>query len=157
LGWWNIRFPEIQSQDKTYSLDFVIPAKAGIQSRVAPFINQGLTALGWIPAFAGMTGWFKWRIVAVMKIPKTLKKTLSYAVMHMVLAILVAFALSGSWQVALAIGLVEPCVQTVAFFFHEKVWHRIDGEKPGQDHHDSVIDSVSPVTRWIEWMLRHKH
>ncbi|HCS22256.1 MAG TPA: hypothetical protein DIW20_00790 [Rhodospirillaceae bacterium] len=33
----------------------VIPAQAGIQVRVAPFVNQGLSALGWIPACAGMT------------------------------------------------------------------------------------------------------
>ncbi len=90
-------------------------------------------------------------------INKTFLKTLSYGVMHMSIAIVVAYALSDSWQVALAIGLVEPCVQTVAFFFHERAWHGYERRKRKKDHHDSVIDSVSPVTRLIEKILHHKH
>jgi uncharacterized membrane protein len=91
-----------------------------------------------------------------MKLSKTLLKTASYAAMHMTLAIAVSYALSRSWKVALAIGLIEPIVQTIAFFFHERAWHRFGGEKPGQDHHDSVIDAVSPVTDVIEKKLREK-
>ncbi|MDD9899972.1 MAG: DUF2061 domain-containing protein [Alphaproteobacteria bacterium] len=91
-------------------------------------------------------------------IKKTLLKTSSYAVMHMTIAIIVAYVLSGSWKVALAIGLIEPCVQTVAFFFHERFWHKIDSKETGKDHHDSVIDSVSPASSLIERVLRrHKH
>lgn len=89
-----------------------------------------------------------------MAIKKTLLKTLSYAIMHMVVAITVAYVLSRSWQVALAIGLIEPVVQTVLFFFHERAWHRID--KSGRDHHDAVTDSVSPITRDVDAFL-HKH
>lgn len=88
---------------------------------------------------------------------KTLLKTSSYALMHMTISITVAYALSGNWKVALAIGLVEPCAQTVAFFFHERAWHKYSGEGIKEDHHDIVINSVSPVTRCIEWLLRHKH
>lgn len=88
---------------------------------------------------------------------RTLLKTLSYAVMHMTVAIFLAYVISGSWKIALAIGLIEPLVQTVAFFFHERAWHKIEQREQLQDHHDSVIDSVSPVTRWIEKILRHKH
>lgn len=89
---------------------------------------------------------------------RTVLKTLSYATMHMSLAILVAFVLSGSWKVALVIGMVEPCVQTVAFFFHERFWHKVDSAPaPGQDHHDSIIDSVSPLTQVVEKVLRHRH
>lgn len=87
----------------------------------------------------------------------TLLKTLSYAVMHMSIAIVVAYVLSGSVKVALAIGLIEPCVQTVAFFFHERAWHRIEKRQGDKDHHDSVVDSVSPVTRLVEKILRHRH
>ena len=90
------------------------------------------------------------------KLGKTLLKTASYAVMHMSLAILVSYTLSRSWKVALAIGLIEPCVQTVAFFFHERAWHRFGGEKAGQDPHNSVIDAVSPVTDIVEKKLRKK-
>ena len=88
---------------------------------------------------------------------KTLLKTLSYAVMHMCLAIIVAYILSDSWKVALAIGTIEPCVQTIAFFFHERAWHKIDKGNEKKDYHDDVIDSVSPITRIIEKIIRRKH
>ena len=54
----------------------------------------------------------------------TVLKTASYAVMHLVVAIGVAYALTGNWRVALAIGLIEPAVQTVAYFFHDRGWNR---------------------------------
>lgn len=84
-------------------------------------------------------------------------KTVSYAVMHMTISIAIAYLLSGSWQIALAIGLVEPCAQTVAFFFHEKAWHKVEQKHHQKDYHDSVIDSVSPATSFVEKALRHKH
>lgn len=90
-------------------------------------------------------------------INRTLLKTLSYAVMHMGIAIVVAYILSGSWKVALAIGMIEPCVQTVAYFFHERAWHRAEARRNEGDHHDEVIDSVSPVARTIDKILNHKH
>lgn len=54
----------------------------------------------------------------------TLKKTASYYVMHMLVAALVAFAVTGSWLTAITLSLLEPTVQAVAFFFHEKIWAR---------------------------------
>ena len=56
---------------------------------------------------------------------KNVCKTGTYSLMHMTVAITVAFVLSGSWHVALAIGLVEPLVQTVAYHFHEKIWSKV--------------------------------
>jgi len=84
----------------------------------------------------------------------TLFKTLSYATMHMTVAITIAFLLSGSWRVALAIGLVEPCVQTVCFFFHERLWHRIEKRAKITDPHNSVIDSTSPANQSVEAFLK---
>ncbi len=83
-------------------------------------------------------------------------KTASYASMHMVVAIAVAYTLSGSWKVALAIGLIEPAIQTVAFFFHEKAWHTFEHHHGGLDTHNEVIDSVSPITSVIEAQLNDK-
>jgi len=60
-------------------------------------------------------------------------KTASYALMHLVVAMAVAFALSGSWQVALGIGLIEPAVQTVAYMVHERMWTRGLKRKSGSD------------------------
>lgn len=87
---------------------------------------------------------------------KTLMKTVSYASMHITNAVLVSYILSGSWKVAFAIGIVEPCVQTIAYFFHERAWHRWEHKKHKRDHHDSVIDSISPAGASIERVLRHK-
>lgn len=55
---------------------------------------------------------------------RTLQKTASYYVMHMGVAALVAYAVTGSWLMALTLSLLEPTVQTLAFFVHEKVWER---------------------------------
>lgn len=52
----------------------------------------------------------------------TVLKTASYGAMHLVVAVAVAFALTGSWRIALAIGLVEPAVQTFAYALHERLW-----------------------------------
>jgi len=84
----------------------------------------------------------------------TLLKTLSYAIMHMSIAITIAYILSGSWKVALAIGLIEPCAQTIAFYFHERAWHRIERRNHKKDYHDSVIDSVSPASQVVEKIIR---
>ncbi len=55
----------------------------------------------------------------------TLKKTGSYYVMHMLVAAMVAYAVTGNLLVSLTLSLLEPTVQAVAFFFHEKAWERI--------------------------------
>lgn len=57
---------------------------------------------------------------------RTAKKTLSYSLMHLLVAVTVAFALTRDWHAALAIGLIEPVFQTLAFAVHERVWARID-------------------------------
>lgn len=57
----------------------------------------------------------------------TCLKTGSYALMHLVVAICVAYALTRDWKAALAIGLIEPFVQTIAFYFHDRAWSRSTG------------------------------
>jgi uncharacterized membrane protein len=53
-------------------------------------------------------------------------KIASYGVMHLIVAIVVAFAITRDWRLALAVGVVEPLVQTVAYTVHDRVWHRIE-------------------------------
>lgn len=55
---------------------------------------------------------------------RTLLKTTTYGVMHLAVAVIVAFALTRDWRVALAVGIVEPIVQTFAFAVHERLWAR---------------------------------
>jgi uncharacterized membrane protein len=49
-------------------------------------------------------------------------KTLTFAVVHFTVAFTVGWALSGSVLIGGAIALVEPAINTVAYFFHEKLW-----------------------------------
>lgn len=55
---------------------------------------------------------------------RDLTKTTTYGVMHLTVALTVAYAISGSWQIALGIGLIEPMVQTVFYNLHERFWQR---------------------------------
>lgn len=56
-------------------------------------------------------------------------KPLTYAAMHLIVAMAVAFALTGSWAVALGVGMVEPLIQTVAYSAHENAWRRYAGSR----------------------------
>lgn len=56
-------------------------------------------------------------------------KIASYGVMHLVVAVLVAFAITRDWRLALAVGVVEPFFQTIAYSIHDRVWHRIERRK----------------------------
>ena len=49
-------------------------------------------------------------------------KTASWSLVHMTVAIAVAYALTRNWQTALAVGLIEPIFQTIAFAAHERAW-----------------------------------
>ena len=60
----------------------------------------------------------------LMKRNADLAKTLSYLVIHLVIGFSVAYLFTGSIAIAGGIALVEPCVNGVAFFFHEKVWNK---------------------------------
>lgn len=54
--------------------------------------------------------------------PTELLKTLSYLAIHLTVGFTVAYLLTGSAKIAGGIALVEPCVNAVAFFFHERAW-----------------------------------
>ncbi len=63
-------------------------------------------------------------------LPRPALKTLTYSLMHFTVAISVAFALTGNWKAALAIGLIEPLVQTAAYTLHERAWDSPDRTGP---------------------------
>ena len=50
------------------------------------------------------------------------KKTFSYYIMHITIAMLVGYFVTGSIWMALTLSLLEPTIQAFAFFFHEKIW-----------------------------------
>lgn len=53
-----------------------------------------------------------------------LLKTSTYYVIHVTVAALVAYAVTGNLVASFTLSLLEPSVQAVAFFFHEKAWAR---------------------------------
>ncbi|MBD2858223.1 DUF2061 domain-containing protein [Spongiibacter sp. KMU-158] len=54
-----------------------------------------------------------------------MKKTISFAAMHFAVAFSVAYLMTGSVVVGGLMALVEPAVNTVAFYFHEKAWAKM--------------------------------
>jgi uncharacterized membrane protein len=55
---------------------------------------------------------------------RDITKTLTYLCVHLLVGFSVAYAFTGSLRIAGAIALVEPCINAVAYFFHEKAWAR---------------------------------
>jgi len=61
---------------------------------------------------------------------QTLRKTASYYVMHILVASVVAYAVTGNLMMSLTLSLLEPTVQAFAFFLHEKAWQRRSAPRP---------------------------
>lgn len=79
-------------------------------------------------------------------------KIASYGVMHLIVAILVAFALTRDWRIALAVGVVEPIVQTLAYSIHDRVWHRIEQRRMLS----GFEETAEAVTARLELMNAHE-
>jgi len=54
----------------------------------------------------------------------TSRKTASFAIVHMTVAFAVVWLLTGSWAIGGVVALIEPAINTMAYFFHEKFWER---------------------------------
>ncbi|WP_194438420.1 DUF2061 domain-containing protein [Vibrio fluminensis] len=53
-----------------------------------------------------------------------MKKTLTFASIHFTIAFTVAYLLTGDILIGSMIAMLEPSVNTVAFYFHELVWNK---------------------------------
>ena len=51
-------------------------------------------------------------------------KTISYGTLHFAVGFGVTYALTGEVAIAAGVALIEPAVNTVVFYFHEKAWAR---------------------------------
>jgi len=54
--------------------------------------------------------------------PTDYLKTLTYLSIHLTIGFSVAYVMTGSASIAGGIALIEPCINAVAFFFHERAW-----------------------------------
>ncbi len=61
-----------------------------------------------------------------------MKKTLTFAALHFTIAFSVAYLLTGDILIGSLIAMIEPTVNTVAFYFHEKAWAKIPALKARQ-------------------------
>ncbi|WP_394390470.1 DUF2061 domain-containing protein [Shewanella woodyi] len=53
-------------------------------------------------------------------------KTLTFAILHFSVAFTITYLLTGSIVIGGAVALIEPSVNTVVFYFHEKVWKKFE-------------------------------
>ena len=53
-----------------------------------------------------------------------LTKTFTFAIVHFMVAFSVTYALTGSWVLGGLVALIEPALNTIAYFFHERAWAR---------------------------------
>lgn len=67
--------------------------------------------------------------------PSDLTKTFTYLALHLTIGFSVAYALTGSLALAGGIALIEPCINAVAFFFHEKAWKRVAARRSDTEGH----------------------
>lgn len=63
---------------------------------------------------------------------RPLFKTATFAVLHFVVGFGVTYALTGSLAIATGVALIEPAVNTVVFFLHERAWERIRPQGPAR-------------------------
>ena len=85
------------------------------------------------------------------------KKTFSYYVMHITVAMLVGYFVTGSLWMAITLSLLEPTVQTVAYFIHERMWDQAVAywntlHSDADAHFDTVVvlqgEEIEPQVSW---------
>jgi len=70
-------------------------------------------------------------------------KTVTFTLMHFMIAFGVAYALTGSITVGGLVAVVEPLCNAVGFHFHEKFWKRMEG---------NAASESAPTHNWM-----HRH
>ena len=55
---------------------------------------------------------------------QSLLKTITFAITHFLVAFTVVYLLTGDVLIGSLVAMIEPAINTVAYFFHEKAWQR---------------------------------
>ncbi|RZF90129.1 DUF2061 domain-containing protein [Pseudoalteromonas sp. CO302Y] len=66
-------------------------------------------------------------------------KTVTFAIMHFAIAFTVTYFLTGSFLIGGLVAIVEPAVNTVAFYFHEKVWRKVENQNRFKQDSDAIM------------------
>ncbi|SHH97067.1 DUF2061 domain-containing protein [Ferrimonas marina] len=56
-------------------------------------------------------------------------KTVSFGIMHFIIAFVLAYLLTGSWVIGGLLAVIEPLVNTFGYAIHERVWARIEARR----------------------------
>ena len=56
-------------------------------------------------------------------------KTITFAIMHFSIAFGVTYLITGDLVLGGLVATIEPAVNTVGYFFHEKIWQKFDRKK----------------------------
>lgn len=67
-------------------------------------------------------------------------KTITFAAMHFSIAFGVTYAITGNLMLGGMVAIVEPAINTVAFYFHEKVWNKLSAASNADS---ATLSSVS--------------
>lgn len=83
-------------------------------------------------------------------------KTLTFACVHILVAFTVVGWMTGSWALGGLVALIEPAINTVAYFFHERVWEhcssrRMDrrSPRPADRGPDDSREEIGPTDDWL--------
>ncbi|MCP3660466.1 MAG: DUF2061 domain-containing protein [Bacteroidetes bacterium] len=57
---------------------------------------------------------------------RTIFKTLSWRITGTIDTILVAWLITGTFKLALSIGGIEIVTKMILYYFHERIWNKID-------------------------------
>jgi uncharacterized membrane protein len=67
-------------------------------------------------------------------------KTATFAAVHFTVAFSVGYALTGSVVIGGTMALIEPAINTVAFYFHEMGWKKFEENK--EDLQQALANTV---------------
>ena len=70
-------------------------------------------------------------------------KTLTFGITHVSVAFAVGWAMTGSMVVGGALALVEPLVNTVAYFLHEKLWQRLGSGRADAESSSTAVQGFA--------------
>ena len=68
--------------------------------------------------------------MSIIRRGSTLIKTATFAIVHFSVAFSVAYLLTGSVAISGALALIEPMVNTVGYYLHERVWQWLAVRRP---------------------------
>ncbi len=97
--------------------------------------------------------------VIVLSLRRLALKIASYGLMHLVVAILVALAITRDWRLALAVGMIEPIFQTFAYTLHDRAWHLIERRRRlgGVEETAEAVAARLDVMDAVEQSRPHGH